>query len=331
MTYLIIDSSNLFMRSRHVVRGDIDAKIGMALHITLSSIRKVWHDFDGSHVVFCCEGRSWRKSFYEPYKRNRADRQAALTEEEVEEDKLFWESYNEFIGFLNERTNCTVLQHPQLEADDLIAGFIQQHPNDKHIIISTDSDFYQLISDNVSQYNGVNEQLITVDGFFDAKGKRVKDNKTNEVKEPINPQWELFYKCIRGDTSDNVFSAYPGVRVKGTKNKVGLLEAFADRDDKGYAWNALMLSKFNHHDGTEHLVMDDYKRNVTLIDLTAQPDNIKEHIVQTISSIETKQNPQIGVYFLKFCGKFDLQRLAESASAICECLASGYQRERISN
>ena len=28
----------------------------------------------------------------------------------------------------------------------------------------------------------------------------------------------LFEKCIRGDTSDNVFSAYPGVRKKGTKN-----------------------------------------------------------------------------------------------------------------
>ena len=39
----------------------------------------------------------------------------------------------------------------------------------------------------------------------------------------------LFEKCMRGDTSDNVFSAYPGVRTKGTKNKVGLIEAYEDK------------------------------------------------------------------------------------------------------
>ena len=27
--------------------------------------------FNGDHVVFCLEGRSWRKDVYEPYKKNR--------------------------------------------------------------------------------------------------------------------------------------------------------------------------------------------------------------------------------------------------------------------
>ena len=44
-----------------------------------------------------------------------------------------------------------------------------------------------------------------------------------------DPEWLLFEKCMRGDTSDNVFSAYPGVRKKGTKNKVGLLKHIADQ------------------------------------------------------------------------------------------------------
>ncbi len=35
--------------------------LGMAFHITLNSIKKAWQDFGGSHVVFCLEGRSWRK------------------------------------------------------------------------------------------------------------------------------------------------------------------------------------------------------------------------------------------------------------------------------
>ena len=51
-------------------------------------------------------------------------------------------------------------------------------------------------------------------------------------------------KCIRGDTSDNVFSAYPGARKKGSKNKVGMLEAFADKESKGFNWNNFMLQRW---------------------------------------------------------------------------------------
>ena len=72
-----------------------------------------------------------------------------LKEKEQEEDKLFWETFDEFKKFIYEKTNCTVLQHPQLEADDLIAGFIQCHPTDDHVIISSDTDFHQLLAENV--------------------------------------------------------------------------------------------------------------------------------------------------------------------------------------
>ena len=63
--------------------------------------------------------------------------------------------------FIDQKTNCTVLQNPKLEADDLIAGWVQAHPNDNHFIISTDGDFAQLIAPNVAQYNGVQEVTIT--------------------------------------------------------------------------------------------------------------------------------------------------------------------------
>ena len=70
----------------------------------------------------------------------------------------------------------------KMEADDLIAGFIQLHPEANHVIISSDSDFQQLISENVSQYNGIADIHITHEGYFDAKGKRIIDNKTQEPK-----------------------------------------------------------------------------------------------------------------------------------------------------
>jgi 5'-3' exonuclease len=326
MTYIIVDTANTFFRARHVVRGDASEKVGMSLQIILNSVRKAWKDFGGKHVVFCLEGRSWRKDHYAPYKRNRTDARAAHSPREAEEEKLFWETFDQFKDFIIEKTNCTVLQHKQLEADDLIAGWIQNHPNDNHVIISTDGDFAQLIAPNVKQYNGVMQITTTHEGYFDEKGKPVKDKKTNEAKGVPDPAWLLFEKCMRGDTSDNIFSAYPGVREKGTKNKVGLREAFADRNDRGYNWNNMMLQRWTDHEGVEHRVLDDYNRNVKLCDLTAQPDEIKLLINETIrESINSdKQISQVGIRLLKLCAEFDLQKVSEQVQSYAEPLNARY-------
>ena len=67
-----------------MIRGDTSEKIGMAIHIMMNSIKKAWQDFNGTHVVFCLEGRSWRKDHYAPYKRNRKEMADAMTEKEKE-------------------------------------------------------------------------------------------------------------------------------------------------------------------------------------------------------------------------------------------------------
>jgi 5'-3' exonuclease len=325
-TYVLVDTLNTFFRARHVVRGDIDTKVGMALHITLNSVKKAWTDFNADHVVFCLEGRSWRKDYYEPYKRNRQETRDAMSPREADEDKAFFEIFDEFKNFITDKTNCTVLHHPQLEADDLIAGWVQNHPNDNHVIISTDGDFAQLISPHVKQYNGIQNVTITHEGYFDDKGKPVVDKKTGETKPAPDPAFMLFEKCMRGDTSDNVFSAYPGVRKKGTKNKVGLQEAFADKGTKGYNWNNMMLQRWVDHEGVEHRVLDDYNRNVTLCDLTAQPTDIKEIINNTITEVEPKDITQVGMRLMKFCAKWDMQRIADQAASFAEPLQARYTK-----
>ena len=322
MSYILVDTANTFFRARHVIKGDADTKLGMAMHITLNSIKKAWQDFEGKHVVFCLEGRSWRKDYYAPYKRNRQETRSAMTVKEQEEDKLFWETFDKFKDFVTTKTNCTVLQNPRLEADDLIAGFIQNHPNDNHVIISTDSDFAQLIATNVKQYNGVADTLTTHEGIFDKKGKMVIDNKTKQPKAVPNPDWLLFEKCIRGDTSDNVFSAYPGVR------KTKMQEAFEDRNQKGFAWNNLMLQRWLDHEGKEHRVLDDYERNKKLIDLTQQPDDIRNVIVETITNqiTEPKSIDQVGIRLLKFCNLYDLQRVADNIQQYAEPFQARYSK-----
>ena len=328
MKYVLIDTANMFFRARHVAfrAGDPWEKVGYALHITLSAVNKVAQRFSADHVIFALEGRSWRKDHYAPYKRNRAEARAAQSEKEQEEDKLFWETYDEFTKYLAGQTNCSVIRHERAEADDIIARWIALHPQDQHTIVSSDTDFVQLLDDNVQQYNGITDELLTVQGIFDAKGKPVIDKKTKLPKTTPDPAWLLFEKCMRGDPTDNVFSAFPGVRVKGTKNKVGLQEAFADRDKQGYAWNNLMLQRWQDHDGQEHRVLDDYERNRTLIDLNAQPQEIKDIVDAAIrEQISHKDIGQVGVRFMKFCGKYELNRASESAEQFGRWLNQTYQ------
>ena len=327
MRYLIVDTANTFFRARHSAHRQSDTwdRLGFAIHVTLASVNKAWRDQKADHVVFCLEGRSWRKDYYEPYKKNRAVARAAQTEAEQEEDKLFWQAFDDLKIFLSERTNCTVLRHENLEADDLVAGWIQSHPEDHHTIVSSDTDFHQLLASNVNQYNGIADELHTLEGILDKKGKLVIDKKTKEPKKIPDPSWILFEKCMRGDPTDNVFSAYPGVRTKGSKNKVGLQEAYEDRDRQGFSWNNLMLQRWVDHNGVEHKVLDDYERNRTLVDLSAQPSHVKAWIAETITTNSVAKNrPMIGAQFLKFCGKYELNRLSENATSFSDFLSKGY-------
>lgn len=327
MKYILVDSLNTYMRCKHAAHSSSDlwTRIGFALHVTITSINAVVRQFGGDHVVFATEGRSWRKDFYKPYKANRAVAMQARTVQEAEDDAEFFASYDAMISFFREHSSCSVLKCNEAEADDIIARFIALHPNDDHVIISSDSDYVQLLASNVSIYNGVTEEHTTLNGVFKANGKPVIDKKTKLPKVSPNPQWALFEKCMRGDGSDNVFSAFPGVRVKSTKNKVGLLEAFEDKDKKGYAWNNLMLQRWVDHHNEEHRVLDDYERNVTLIDLTAQPEEIKQKVDTAIKDgLNVQASGQAGLHFMKFCGKYELNKLADNASAVSKWLMAPY-------
>lgn len=326
MRYLLIDTANMFFRARHQAHraSDTWTKLGFALHLTLMSVNKVARRFKADHVVFALEGRSWRKDYYEPYKKNRAVARGKMTEDEAEEDKMFWETYDNLTKYLSEKTNCSVIRCATAEADDVIARWIALHPQDEHVIVSSDTDYVQLIAANVKQYNGITDELITLEGVFDDKDRPVLDKHKNP-KLVEDPQYQLFLKCIRGDTSDNVFSAYPGARETGTKNKIGIREAYEDRGKKGFNWNNFMLQRWTDHNDLEHRVLDDYERNRTLIDLTAQPDEIKQAVDDCIrEQISHKDIGQVGAHFLKFCGKFELTKLSDQAEAVGRWLNQHY-------
>lgn len=326
--YIIVDFMNMAFRAKNAMyNSDIDTQIGMSMHITLNSIRKVYTQFSGDHLVICCEGNSWRKSHYAGYKKNRLIKMLQKTTEEQEDDAIFLQALQEFEEYLTFKTNASILKCPVAEADDMIAIFVDSHPYDEHFIISADSDFYQLLAPNVKIYNGMEDATITLDGYFKDNGEPMLDKKTGLHRTIDTPEYILFEKCIRGDSSDNIFSAYPKVRSKSTKNKVGILGAFADRENKGYDWNNFMQSTWVDENGDEQKVADRYEFNRKLIDLRLQPEDIKEQCLMSMAmslAREPVKSHEVGINFLKFCEAWSLDKIAKYPDAYSKILNKRY-------
>jgi 5'-3' exonuclease len=318
MKHLLIDTSNLFHRCRHTARGDSYAKSALALHMIFNSARMLYKKFYPANIVFIMDSSSWRKKIFPSYKAHR--KIAALNQPiDVQEDlKEALLAFDDFIQFLSKSANCVVLKKDTCEADDIIATWINRFPEDEHIIVSSDSDFVQLVKHNVSVYDGIRDIHIQLNGIVD------KDGDIREFK--INPQGKLkilnvnknfipehnwaekalFLKCVRGDAGDNIPAAYPGAREKK------ILECFNNRHDKSFSWVNFMTQTVVDHNKNQSTVAELYKRNVELIDLNQLPNEITTIINEEIDDqLNKPHNKNIGFDFIRFCAKYQLQRVLD--------------------
>lgn len=343
-TFILTDASNLFYRQIKMTNPalGIDSAIGMSLHMILSSMKKEYIKFSATHCVVFMEGRSWRKDIYPDYKGNRPLIYAQQTQKEQEDHEILLEAFDDLVKYLVEKTNVTVLRNPRAEADDMINAWVTSHPDDQHVLVSSDSDFFQLLKyPNVTLYDPVKDILIRQDGVFDDDGNRLEFKLKSDAKIEVgkkNPaficeaewyKYALFLKCIRGDKTDNIFSAYPGVREKGTKTTIGIREAYGDSEKQGYAWNNFMLQKWEDHDKKEQRVKDKYEFNKKLIDLSQVPDDIYQSCLETIvEETGRKDVPalEVGMGFLKFCGRWALKKIGDNSAAFMPMLKSKYNR-----
>lgn len=341
-TFIHTDGHNLFHRQINMTNPalGIDSMIGMAFHMIIHSMRKEYSKWNGTHTIFYLEGRSWRKDVYPEYKANRKVAFAQQTAKEQEDHNLLVEAFDDFVNYLDTKTNITVLRNPVAEADDMIAVFIEAHPDDKHILISSDSDFFQLLRyPNVMLYDPVKDIQIRQDGIYDDDGNKLAFIVNSDAKIKVGKpdpdfvceekwyEWALFLKCIRGDGTDNIFSAYPGVRQNGTKKQVGIREAFED-NLKGYAWNNFMNQKWVDHNQATMIVKERYEFNKMLIDLSQIPTDVKVSCLEIIAAETERKNipaVEIGTAFMRFCGKWALKRIGDNSAGFMPMLKSKYR------
>lgn len=153
------------------------------------------------------------------------------------------------------------------------------------------------------------------------------------IIQPPVPEYGLFKKIIRGDSSDNIMPAYPGVREAGSSKKPGILEAFNDRETKGYDWNAFMLTEWDKSEmGDDGLpvshrvrVIDEFKINELLIDLSKQPSDVIARIDQAIvREIQQDKVSNVGISFMRFCNKHDLVNIGRNPTEYAQILNTAY-------
>ena len=207
---LLVDGSNLLFQMFFGMPSRIVNREGKAIHGTMGfvgALLKIISMTKPTHiaVLFDGEHENERKSINSDYKANRID-YGELPDEQCPFTQL--EDIYAALDYLKikhaETTVC--------ETDDWIAGYALTYGKDIQIIISSfDSDYFQLITENISilRYRGVKTSICTPE--------YIKDNLG------ISPRQYADFKSLVGDASDN---------IKGA-DKIGPKTA------------ALLLSKFN--------------------------------------------------------------------------------------
>jgi len=292
--WVVFDISNMLFRTFFVARnGEDDITLaGLASHSALVTLNKYYKQFKPKKgVVMAFDRSSWRKEYTasddchpatKPYKGNRRKDMSPAQQAKYAK---FIDHLREFEALICEHTTIVSLVEEKLEADDLIAGFCQINEGDDIIIISADSDLLQLKKhDGVCVVSPANDKEQQLDEF---------DN---------DPLFYVFQKCMRGDPTDNIQSAYPRLR------KTRIREAY----DDPYVRANLMKETWTDEKKTEVVVEEMFKENQKLIDLEKQPKDIRVKILTAVDEAMSKQRKFSMFHILKFCGKYDLKKISDS-------------------
>jgi hypothetical protein len=61
--------------------------------------------------------------------------------------------------------------------------------------------------------------------------------------------------------------------------------------------------------------------------ITAQPEEIRNHIDAHLQAVEVKTNPQIGTQLIKFCSKYELVKMNENVKPLADILSKSLPKE----
>ncbi len=210
---LIIDGSNLLFQMFFGLPSRIYNEQGVGIWGVLGfvgALLKIIRQTNPRHlaVLFDGEIENQRVTIDEDYKANRIDYNNVADEENPFSQLPYIYQALDYLGIVHAETTCC-------EADDWIASYIKRYGNDNQIIISSlDSDFFQLMSENVSilRYRGDKTMIWTPEYLQEKYG--------------IHPCQYADFKSLTGDKADNI----PGAERVGPKTASTLLGEYGTLD-----------------------------------------------------------------------------------------------------
>lgn len=298
---IVIDGNNLAYRCNSVTELTTkDGRRTSAIYGVLNSIpndiknvEKLLGEPIHECVVVWDYGKNKRRlNLYPEYKGTRKH-------DATEEDKLWYEDFITQTNILHESLSLFGIKSLKVkgqECDDLIYSFIslaRKHRDDEEnhfVIISTDEDFFQLISSDVSVYSPIKQIYYTHNNFLELFG--------------VLPEYFLGYKILKGDTSDNII----GIRGIGEKtgkslvNTYGGLQGILDPRNRENLMKSKVTSKIFTPEGLQTL-----DRNNQLIGLEefVDVDETKQEVEEIL--FETPDIHTKGI--LNFLREYQLSSL----------------------
>ncbi len=153
-------------------------------------------------VIFDYSSQTFRKEIYPEYKANRT----APPEDLIPQFGLIRQATRAF--------NLPCIEKEGFEADDLIATYarLAEAAGGDVTIVSSDKDLMQLVTPQVSMYDGMKDKQISIPEVIEKWG--------------VPPEKMIDLQSLTGDSTDNV----PGIPGIGPKTAAQLLEEFGDLD-----------------------------------------------------------------------------------------------------
>ena len=251
-------------------------------HTTINTIRSLKVKFAeyGELIIACDHKKYWRREYFPYYKANRkVDREKS----NIDWQTLF-DTLNQVKNELKDNFPYRVIQVKGAEADDVIGTIVMKfgselNNEDKILILSGDKDFIQLQQwGNVTQYDPI----------------RKKDLSSTDPEKFMN------HLILSGDRSDgipNVLSADNCI-ADGIRQKP-LREARIEE-----------ILKTNKEELSSDIKRN-WSRNMTLINLTFIPEDIKQNIIAEYEAQANKPRDKMFNYFIQHKMKLLMESIGD--------------------
>ncbi len=211
---LLVDGSNLLFQMFFGMPARIFNRHGKAIHGTIGfigALLKIIRQVKPTYVAVLFDGEheNERKTLNADYKANRPDYGKV-----PEEDCPFTQLPDIYAAL-----DCLRIKRAETETcetDDWIAGYALSYGQNAEIVISSfDSDYFQLLTDNISvlRYRGVKTAIYTPNYL--------------ESQFGITPAQYADFKSLVGDGADNI----RGADKIGPKTAASLLSRFGTLDN----------------------------------------------------------------------------------------------------